>query len=420
MAVFLPHSNPIFYNNITCCFSQNIVDMNSLNYIFFGNRCSFFPLIQQYYPAEAFEFLKIYKYLQQLALNIGNILPQSLKFLQQMDTFNTIKLTRRQVALLFMLSFFGVIPQSFNNKLNYFDVSQVLYAKNGTKFEFARCFLNYLTIIGKWISQNNSILEEQIIYVREFINKNSWNLGNMNLINLCQVNFITHGSLTEGNASYVVDFANKKIGGGTLTGGCVQEEILFATQPEAIVAMLFMEEMSDLDAIGIFNTIKYSNYQGYQNSFSYNGSCINNWNSNIQRYRIIAIDASTNDKQLNMVDNITYQNIINRDIFKALAGFYLINSEMNFVKSIATGNWGCGVYNGIHELKFIEQWIAASFAGVQRLDYYTFNNQEMQNAIQCYEFIKTKFSASGLYRALIYNKLDMNNLIQILVNGQFQ
>ena len=29
-------------------------------------------------------------------------------------------------------------------------------------------------------------------------------------------------------------------------------------------------------------------------------------------------------------------------------------------------------------------------------------------------------SLHGLYRALIYNKLDMNNLIQILVNGQFQ
>ena len=33
---------------------------------------------------------------------------------------------------------------------------------------------------------------------------------------------------------------------------------------------------------------------------------------------------------------------------------------------IATGNWGCGVYNGIFELKFLEQWIAASFSGVQR------------------------------------------------------
>ena len=33
---------------------------------------------------------------------------------------------------------------------------------------------------------------------------------------------------------------------------------------------------------------------------------------------------------------------------------------------IAIGNWRCGVYNGIFELKFLEQWIVASFSGVQR------------------------------------------------------
>ena len=35
-------------------------------------------------------------------------------------------------------------------------------------------------------------------------------------------------------------------------------------------------------------------------------------------------------------------------------------------RHIETGNWGCGVYNGIFQLKFLEQWIAASFSGVQR------------------------------------------------------
>ena len=34
-------------------------------------------------------------------------------------------------------------------------------------------------------------------------------------------------------------------------------EILFAINPEAIVAMLFMEKMHECDAIGIFNVIQY-------------------------------------------------------------------------------------------------------------------------------------------------------------------
>ena len=33
---------------------------------------------------------------------------------------------------------------------------------------------------------------------------------------------------------------------------------------------------------------------------------------------------------------------------------------------ISIGNWGRGVYNGIFQLKFLEQWIAATFSGVQR------------------------------------------------------
>jgi poly(ADP-ribose) glycohydrolase len=36
----------------------------------------------------------------------------------------------------------------------------------------------------------------------------------------------------------MIDFANKKLGGGVLKNGCVQEEILFAIFPELIVTKL--------------------------------------------------------------------------------------------------------------------------------------------------------------------------------------
>ena len=41
-------------------------------------------------------------------------------------------------------------------------------------------------------------------------------------------------------ASFCVDFANKYIGGGTLSGGCVQEELLLAVEPEAFVSIFFL------------------------------------------------------------------------------------------------------------------------------------------------------------------------------------
>lgn len=418
--VLLPGSNPNALQNIQNCFSQPVYDMNSLNITFFGEKCLFFPTIQQYHPNEALEFLKVIKYLSQLALDTGNILPQTIPLLKKMQNMNIVELTRKQVALIFLLSFFDVLPTTFSKLLNNFKVSDTLRAGNGVQFEIGRFFLNYLTIIGRWLSGNDQILEEKIIFARVNINRNNFDFQTMNNYNLCPVNFIQQGSLFYGNASYCVDFGNKYIGGGILKGGSVQEEILFAINPEATVAMLFMEEMDENDAIGIFNTIQYSNYKGYGQTLMFDGTSIYGYNNIIKRNRIIAMDAEKNDKQLNNVDINNYQRIINRDIYKAFAGFYLTTLDMGCEKSIATGNWGCGVYNGIFELKFLEQWIAASFSGVQRLDYYTFGKEEMQKVINCYEFIKNKFvTASNLYRSLMYYKLDANNLINCLVNGQF-
>ena len=417
--VFLPGANPNALLNIQNCFSQPVYDMKSLNTTFFGDQCLFFPTIQQYYPNEALEFLKVIKHLSQLALDTGNILPQSIPLLKKMQNEN-IELTRKQVALIFLLSFFDVLPVTFSKQLNNFKVSNTLSAGNGVQFEIGRFFLNYLTVIGRWLSENNPILEEKIIFVRVNINRNNFDFQTTNNYYLCPVNFIPQGSLFYDNASYCVDFANKYIGGGVLKGGSVQEEILFAMNPEATVAMLFMEEMDENDAIGIFNTIQYSNNKGYGQTLMFDSTSIYGYNNNVKRNRIIAIDAGKDDKKLNEVDINNYQRIINRDIYKAFAGFQLTTLDMGCEKSIATGNWGCGVYNGIFELKFLEQWIAASFSGVQRLDYYTFGKDEMQKVINCYEFIKNKFvTASNLYRSLLYYQLDAFNLINCLVNCQF-
>ena len=117
------------------------------------------------------------------------------------------------------------------------------------------------------------------------------------------------------------------IGGGVLEGGCVQEEILFAIQPEAIVSMFIMEVISDNDAIRIDKTIQYSNYSGYGHSFKYKGRAIdiNNNMNTIIRYKIIAIDATV---QYNKRDeDIIEKEYIKRDIHKCFVGFNLVNFE---------------------------------------------------------------------------------------------
>lgn len=46
-----------------------------------------------------------------------------------------------------------------------------------------------------------------------------------------------------------VDFASHWIGGGVLSSGLVQEEILFLMNPELIVSRLFTEKLGDYDCL---------------------------------------------------------------------------------------------------------------------------------------------------------------------------
>ena len=51
--------------------------------------------------------------------------------------------------------------------------------------------------------------------------------------------------------------------------------------------------------------------------------------------------------------------MIEREILKATVGFDSVEER----SEIVTGNWGCGIFNGDHQLKFMIQWIASSLAG---------------------------------------------------------
>ena len=330
--------------------------------------------------------------------------------------------TRKEVAFIFLLSFFNLIDmnQEKERQTNHFHIYKVLLSSSKIKFEFGRCFLNYLTIIGKWLSDNNPILDEKVKFIRDTKSQDVLNNFN-NEIKLCEIKFNENDSLFDSNSSYCVDFANKFIGGGVLEGGCVQEEILFAIQPEAIVSMFFMEVMSNNDAIRIDNTIQYSNYSGYGHKFKFESSAIDANNNkindlnNIKKYKIIAIDATI---QYNLFDRNIKQESIKRDIHKCLVGFNLVHfeeDEKNEEISIATGNWGCGAFNGDHELKFFQQWVAASFAGIKRLDYYCYGAKEMIKIVKNIKIIETNYkNANKLYEDLINKQLSKGNVFNNL------
>ena len=425
--------------------------ITELNTIFFEGKIKFFDEIDKLYTQEGKEFINIFKYLRDLALDLENLMEEEIPLLEKDSFESEYKLTRKKVALLFFLSFLNLIDtkQYKERETNPFVVFQVLSSTYNTSFQFGRCFLNYLTIVGKWMEENNKILNEEIKYIRD--SKGLSYYKQYEGQKLCDIQIIDKGSLFDGDASYCVDFANMFIGGGALEGGCVQEEILFATHPEAVVSMFFMEVMSENDAIRIDNLIKFSDYEGYSHSFKFTKSAINKDTNleTIKKINIIAIDAAVCfSKKYGIIDSED----IKRDIHKAYVGFSLIffgrekptepknNNEKgtkakkdNKIKkektkeekleedknSISTGNWGCGAFNGDHELKFFEQWVSASFAGVQRLDYYTYENKRMNTIIERLDEIKSIYAnAYELYEALVNKTFVEGEILKILLDDE--
>ena len=424
--IYLPHNNNESWEKIKENFkNNNPKNILELNNIFFKGKAKFFIKINKNYNKEGNEFMEVFNNLKDLILNLENILPNTEIRILEKETNDELAFTRKQIALIFLLSYFNLIEKNKNKyyEMPDFNFDYILSSTSGAPFEFGRCFLNYLTIIGKLLLENNKILEEKIYYIRQIKIFNN-DFYEKECKKLCEINFFEEGSLYDGKTTFCVDFSNQYIGGGTLEGGNVQEEILFAIEPEATVAMLFMEVMKNNDAIRIDNTIKYSLYVGYGSNFKFLNPAFDTKDmTKIKKSKIIAIDASV--KYL-LNYNINY---IQRDIHKAYVGFDLVNynykdkNDENDIqkneesKTISTGNWGCGVFGGSYELKFLQQWIAASFAGVERLDYYTFRDKNMKYIIDSYEKLKKKYvNANELYIDLNDDDLDEENIIKWILN----
>lgn len=60
-----------------------------------------------------------------------------------------------------------------------------------------------------------------------------------------------------------VDFANKFLGGGVLTHGCVQEEIMMLESPEMLTSLLIAEKMDANESITICGCLKISQGEKY-------------------------------------------------------------------------------------------------------------------------------------------------------------
>ena len=319
--------------------------------------CHFFTRIPDSEEAKKFDFDCFWRtgvpLMVQLALEMPSLFHGVKIPLLLARESKSVSLSRRQCACLLAHSFFGSITaaaRTVKKEKWAFRASQLFFLE---AVPSALCFLNYFKVLGQGGVPEGSVVFQRRSFPR---GKPPWRWED-NAKPLCSVEILPSGTISQSPAERHADFANRFIGGGCLENDFMMEEILFVTKPELIVSMALCSYMQDEDVVLIHGASQYSSYSGYGHSFTFEGD-----------YQgiagpiasVVAMDA------LQGLSKIQFkEGLIRRDLNKARLAF-------DGARSVATGNWGCGAFGNDHVLKFVQQWLAASEAGVQTLYYYTF------------------------------------------------
>jgi poly(ADP-ribose) glycohydrolase len=191
-----------------------------------------------------------------------------------------------------------------------------------------------------------------------------------------RVHAVPGAALERSAAALKADFANRRLGGGALTRGCVQEEILFVTHPELCVGMLICAPLRDDEALLMRGAACFSAHAGYAWEFTWAGPYDDSYDAAGAEAgddvrcstAFVAFDALYNPG----ADQFTPPLLV-REANKALVAFAADAPGVAPGGAVATGNWGCGAFRGDLPLKALLQWCAASRAG-RDVEYYPFGD----------------------------------------------
>jgi poly(ADP-ribose) glycohydrolase len=155
-------------------------------------------------------------------------------------------------------------------------------------------------------------------------------------------------------------FSNKKLGGGVLNNGGLQEELTFCMNCEMLISTLVFEELEDYEAALFLGCEQYNLTENYGEKFLFLADYKDKTPNDVFGKKdtvFIGMDAIQFEDKKEQ-----YRlNLIVRELNKAYLGFQTCDSiENNNDRAIATGKWGCGDFQGDFELKMIIQWLAAS------------------------------------------------------------
>jgi poly(ADP-ribose) glycohydrolase len=206
-------------------------------------------------------------------------------------------------------------------------------------------------------------------------------------------------SLHEAVGALRLDFANRLPGGAVLANGCVQEEILFSICPELVAARLYCPALRANEALLLRGAEQFSTPHGYGLRLEHGGPFRDPAPVDAEgllQSHFLAVDAG--DFRLQPDEAQFTPEAVRRDLDKLWAGL----GDGGGPAEVATGNWGCGAFQGDVELKFLIQWAALSRAGRTML-YYPFQEARIVEG------------APAVVRALLAARLTVGQLARFLL-----
>jgi poly(ADP-ribose) glycohydrolase len=290
-------------------------------------------------------------------------------------------LDRVQVLTILVCMWFGLFDYNYITrgalKLDDMPEPTFMNAYGGHNVFILQCLVNYFNRAREYMSgedTRDSFAAGNIIIKRNQLADVDWLESDKPLAEI----YAGEGpTVDDSPAKMQVAFAHEYIGGpeifkNTLT----QEEITLLIRPECLAATLFCARLEPDETVTVFGAEKMSQYAGYGSSVRFTGdyrdTCPRGYSPDdtevMTQIAVIFMDASprTTGRSQFMDDFM-------RDLGKAYCGFNSLRFTVPGAP-VATGNWSYG-FSGSHmQLKFLQQYLAASQAD-KSLIYHAFGRE---------------------------------------------
>ncbi|CAF0977998.1 unnamed protein product [Adineta ricciae] len=355
-----------------------------------------------------------------LAMNVHKICSKPPPLLR-IGSNRTVTMSQRQCASLMACAFFCLFPRRFNQKVgseyeNYQNPNfNTLFQGGRTggpswKLEKLKCVFNYFRRITD--KMPNGVLSFRRYRLPETCLP-KWADSKEPL---CKLHVTKNKTIEDMDGLLQVDFANKYIGGGVMNEGCVQEEIRFVICPEMLVSLLLCEVIQANECVFLIGCERFSSYRGYSTSFEFKEDYTDKTPKDVwgrKLCHVVAMDA------IAFRDRATQYKVPNmrRELIKAYTCFRIPAGVTDEKSGIATGNWGCGAFNGNKQLKAIIQLIASSQAG-RPLVYLTFRDQGLVTSFyKVYEHLQKEKATDDTLSMIERWRNRLETKYKLIVHG---